>query len=160
MSFGGRSNIHTRWGRREPGADSQNPAKPGRKFWKTDKNRLNKKAHRWYASFCFCLTFRFNFRTFRSGSVARFVLRIIITWLSDGQTIIGIYVLWQTTFSIINPRLLAGGIRHRYIQKNLLNILRVIVRAFGSVWFIRLAMGRKCVATMKSERRKVQVPPS
>lgn len=37
----------------------------------------NKKAHRWYASFCGGLTFRFNFGTFRSGGVARFVLRII-----------------------------------------------------------------------------------
>ena len=43
MIFGGRSNI-LGWDRREPGADSQNPAKPGRKILKTDKNRLNKKS--------------------------------------------------------------------------------------------------------------------
>lgn len=55
-------------------------------FLKTAGRQATKKAHRWYASFCENSTFRFNFRTFRSMSVARFVLRIIYVngaWFKD-----------------------------------------------------------------------------
>lgn len=40
---------------------------------------FDERANRWYVSFCDCCTFRFIFRTFRFRSVARFVLRIILT---------------------------------------------------------------------------------
>ena len=78
--FGGRSNI-VEWSRGEPESRRGQPTDPGevgRKFFeKWESSGCNKKAHRWYASFCLSLTFRFIFGTFRSGGVARFVLRII-----------------------------------------------------------------------------------
>lgn len=81
MMFGGRSNI-VEWSRGEPESRRGQPTDPGevgRKFFeKWESSGCNKKAHRWYASFCLSLTFRFIFGTFRSGGVARFVLRIII----------------------------------------------------------------------------------
>lgn len=80
MMFGGRSNI-VEWSRGEPESRRGQPTDPGevgRKFFeKWESSGCNKKAHRWYASFCLSLTFRFIFGTFRSGGVARFVLRII-----------------------------------------------------------------------------------
>lgn len=84
MMFGGRSNI-VEWSRGEPESRRGQPTDPGevgRKFFeKWESSGCNKKAHRWYASFCLSLTFRFIFGTFRSGGVARFVLRIIHTIL-------------------------------------------------------------------------------
>ena len=90
MMFGGRSNI-VEWSRGEPESRRGQPTDPGevgRKFFeKWESSGCNKKAHRWYASFCLSLTFRFIFGTFRSGGVARFVLRIIMrnstSWLWD-----------------------------------------------------------------------------
>ena len=81
--FGGLSNM-VEWGRGEvcrtrAGVNPQTPAKPGEIFFeKTGSERGIKKAPRRYASFCVGCTFRFNFGTFRSGGVARFVLRIIL----------------------------------------------------------------------------------
>lgn len=76
--FGGRSNTMAERGGGAPGTAPQTPAKPGRKIFKSPPTlQGHKKAHQWYASFCFRLTFRFDFCTIRSGSVARFVLRII-----------------------------------------------------------------------------------
>lgn len=134
MMFGGRSNI-VEWSRGEPESRRGQPTDPGevgRKFFeKWESSGCNKKAHRWYASFCLSLTFRFIFGTFRSGGVARFVLRIIPSnIISESNELNCMYPVWSNKekesplipiFTI--PRLI-GVFSNRTLPFNIKNLTR------------------------------------